>query len=188
MDIYHFHGRNLVAMAREKRIGFDKRPRRKLRIRKWRAHFSGCLLLAIGFGVPMVVQNRKLVVSLANRNAGLAPMRIDLESIEAGWFRPLKVRGLKLIDEHGAELVQVAEVETELSLLGIITNYKNLKTVTVRGAAVQLDVQPENHQSRTSVEAIFSRFSFDTFVGNSEVPAAQAVWPHSLVGSKSRTL
>ncbi|MFN7628396.1 MAG: hypothetical protein ACK5PZ_16335, partial [Pirellula sp.] len=62
--------------------------------------------------VPMALHNRELVVGLINRNAGISPMRIDLASMEGGWLRPLKIRGLKLIDDRGAELVQVGSVDT----------------------------------------------------------------------------
>ncbi len=120
------------------------KPARRRRFKK-RHILLGCLLLglvAIIVGVPMALQNRELVVSTINRNAGIAPMRIDLASIEGGWLRSIKVRGLRLIDDKGAELVKVAEVETELNLIRLATNYKNLGTITIRGAEAVVDVQP----------------------------------------------
>ena len=102
----------------------------------------GVVALVIGVGVPLALQNRELVVSTINRNAGIAPMRIDLAEIEGGWLRAIKVRGLRMMDEKGAELISVAEVETELNLLSLAMNYNNLRTITIRGAKAVVDVQP----------------------------------------------
>lgn len=141
-------------MRREKENGFSKKPRRRLRIRKVLIVGLIVFLSAGFFGVPMLVQNRGLAVSMINRYAGLEPMRIDLAEIQAGWFRPLRIRGFQLSDDQGAELAKVEEIETELALWNLITNYSDLKTITVRGASVRLDVQP----GTTNLEKAFKPF------------------------------
>ena len=120
------------------------KPARRKRFKKRHILLGGFLLFlfAILVGVPYALQNRDLVLSTINRNAGIAPMRIDLESIEGGWLRSIKVRGLRLIDDKGAELVKVGEIETELNLIRLATNYRNLGTITIRGAEAVIDVQP----------------------------------------------
>ena len=123
--------------------GFSK-PARTRRFKK-RYLLLGSLaglVLAVGIGVPFALHNREFVVSTINRNAGIAPMRVDLEAIEGGWLSPIKVHGLRLIDDKGAELVKVAEIETELNLVRLATNYMNLRTITIRGAEATVDVQP----------------------------------------------
>ena len=111
---------------------------------------------AIGVGVPFALQNRDLVVSTINRNAGIAPMRIDLASIEGGWLRSIKVRGLRLIDDKGVELIKVAEIETELNLIRLATNYKNLGTITIRGAEAVVDVQPGTTNIEEAIRPLFT--------------------------------
>jgi len=120
------------------------KPTRQRRFKKRHILLGGFLLflLAIAVGVPYALQNRELVVSMINRNAGIAPIRIDLTSIEGGWLRSIKVRGLRLIDDKGAELVKVGEIETELNLVSVALNYKKLGTITIRGAEAVVDVQP----------------------------------------------
>lgn len=150
-------------MAKIHDSDFSKRPRRRV---GWKRIFVISLIVVlalVGFGVPLALQNRNFVISMANKYAGLAPMRIDLAAIEGGWFRPIKVRGLRLVDEQGAELIQVAEIETELTLLNAVANYHNLKMITVRGASVQLDVQP----GTTNLEQ-----AFKPFLATSPNPAA----------------
>jgi hypothetical protein len=102
----------------------------------------GVLVTAVFFGVPILLQNRDLAVSMINRNAGMDPMRIDLKSIDGGWFRPIAIRGLRLIDDRGSDLVQIGEIQTQVTLMSLIANYRNLGTIEIRDAAVALDVQP----------------------------------------------
>ena len=132
-----------MSIQRKDETGFAK-PAKRNRFRKRKIILIGLTLVGvvIGVGVPFALQNRDLVVSAINRNAGIAPMRIDLVAIEGGWLRPIKVRGLRLIDDKGAELIKVAEIETELNLIRLATNYKNLRTITIRGAEAVIDVQP----------------------------------------------
>jgi hypothetical protein len=102
------------------------------------------------------MQNRDLVVSIINRNAGIAPMRVDLAAIEGGWLRTIKVRDLRLIDEKGAELVKVGQIETELNLIRLITNYNNLGTITIRGAEAVVDVQPGTTNIEEAIKPLLS--------------------------------
>lgn len=116
--------------------------RRRFRKRTYVVAGLGIAMLLTLIGIPLALQNRDLVVSVINRNAGIAPMRIDLASINGGWLRAFRVQGLRLIDDKGADLVKVAEIQTEMNLISLITNYRNLGTITIRGAEVALDVQP----------------------------------------------
>jgi hypothetical protein len=155
-------------MAKIHDSDFSKRPQRKFGLKRIFIISLFVVLALVGLGIPLALQNRNFVVSMANNYAGLAPMRIDLSSIECGWFRPIKIRGLRLVDEQGAELVQVAEVETELTLLNAMTNYRNLKTVTIRGASVHLDVQP----GTTNIEQALKPFLDVAPAQNASVPTS----------------
>ncbi len=138
--------------------GFDKPRTKRRRFRKRTLLLGGlaCLLLACILGVPLLMQNRDLVVSIINRNAGIAPMRVDLAGIEGGWLRTIKVRDLRLIDEKGAELVKVGQIETELNLIRLITNYNNLGTITIRGAEAVVDVQPGTTNIEEAIKPLLS--------------------------------
>ena len=137
-------------MARERSADrvddFGKVPaKRKPGLFRKRNLFLGLLVLlasTVGIGGPMALSNRELVVSTANRYAGIAPFRIDVQSISVGWFSPLTVRGLRLIDQAGADLIKVADINTELGLFRLARNHQALGTVTIRGAEMLIDVQP----------------------------------------------
>jgi len=137
------------------------------------------LIVAIIVGVPIAIQNRELVVSLINRNAGIAPMRIDLTSIEGGWLRSIKVRGLRLVDDKGSELVKVAEIETELNLIRLATNYKNLGTITIRGAEAVVDVQPGTTNLEEAIKPLLvsSKPTTATNTTNTTAPSTTSSLP-----------
>ena len=143
-------------MARERSTDtvddFGKRPAKRSKgLFRKRNLFLGFLVIVtacLGIGGPMALSNRELVLSVVNRYASIAPFRIDMESIAVGWINPLKIRGLRLIDQSGADLVKIAEIDTELGLFRLTRNYQALGTVTIRGAQMHVDVQP----GTTSVE------------------------------------
>ncbi len=113
------------------------------RLRNLFMAFLLLLILGVGIGAPMAVSNRELVVSLANKYAGIAPFRMDLQSISIGWMQSLRIQGLRLIDQAGIELVKIDEIETQRGMWSLVRNYNDLGLVTIRGAAMQVDVQRE---------------------------------------------
>lgn len=138
--------------------GYRKKPARRWKTWHRVAAVASCVVVALLFGLPWLLQNREFAVSMINRNAGIGPMRIDLKSIQVGWFRPIVVSGLRLVDDRGSDLIQVGELRTQLSLLSLITNYRNLGTIEIRDAAVALDVQP----GTTNLEEAFKPWLVDT--------------------------
>ncbi len=127
------------------------RPARKkglFRLRNLFIAFMLLVIIGVGVGGPMAVSNRGLVVSLANKYAGIAPFRIDLQSISVGWMQSLRIQGLRLIDQAGVDLVKIDEIETQRGMWSLARNYNDLGLVTIRGAAMQVDIQP----GTTSIE------------------------------------
>jgi hypothetical protein len=156
-----------MVKARTDDSSFTKKPGRRFKAWHIALGVMIAVFIAVVVGIPMVIQNRSFVVSLINRNAGIAPMRVDLSGIDGGWLRPFRIQGLRLIDDRGAELVKIAEIETELNLLSAIGNYHNLKTITVRNAEIDLDVQP----GTTNLEEAFRPLLSQPNNTNSNTPA-----------------
>jgi translocation and assembly module TamB len=137
--------------------GFQKRPARRWKRRHSVAVALMGFVLALFFAVPWLLQNRDFAVSMINRYAGIGPMRVDLKGIQVGWFRPIILDGLRLVDDRGADLIRVGEVRTQLSLFSLITNCKRLGTIEIRDAAIALDVQP----GTTNIEEAFKPWWVD---------------------------
>ena len=126
--------------------GYRKRPAKRSRgwFRKRYLLLGAVVAITAGgvMGLPIALSNKDLVVSLANRYAGLAPIRVDLASIHVGWMSPLKVEGLRLVDQNGDDLLKLGELTTELGLWKMVTDRSDIGTITVRNAEMLVDVQP----------------------------------------------
>lgn len=103
---------------------------------------AGALACIAAIAPTILLQQRGWLVEQINRQSGLAPMRVEIEGIRGGWLQSFGLQGLRLIDDRGAELVKVGSVDTELNLFSILLNLRNLGTITVRDAALVVDVQP----------------------------------------------
>ena len=103
---------------------------------------AGVLASVAAIAPTILLQQRGWLVEQINRQSGLAPMRVEIEGLRGGWLQSFGLQGLRLIDDRGAELVKVGSVDTELNLFSVMTNLRNLGTITVRDAALVVDVQP----------------------------------------------
>ena len=88
--------------------------------------------------LPKVLTNRGVLIGLVDRFGGIAPLKLDLEQVQAGWFQPITAQGIQLKDAEGKTLVRVGRVETEKGILGWIMNSSNLGKIRV--ASVEADV------------------------------------------------
>jgi hypothetical protein len=132
------------------------------------------MVAAIGIGAPLALSNRKLVVAAVNRLAGISPFRFELEGIGVGWWQPLKMAGLRLIDGNGMELVRLAELETERGLWGVVTDYRNLGVISIRGASMQVKIEPGTSSLEEALKPWLSPSSTDSSPG-SEVTASASL-------------
>ncbi|MDZ4847661.1 MAG: hypothetical protein SGI77_00060 [Pirellulaceae bacterium] len=136
-----------------------QRPKGLFRKRNLFLGIFSAIALAVGVGGPMGLSNREFVVSTANKYAGIAPFKIDIDSIAVGWFSPLKIRGFRLIDQAGDDLVKVAELDTELGLVRLARNYQSLGTITIRGAQMLVDVQPGTTSVEEALKPLLSKIA-----------------------------
>lgn len=128
-------------VAKKNQDDFD-RPvtKRSKRRRPWRAALLMLLLvLAVAtVFLPQILTNRGVLVGLVDRFGGLAPLKLDLDQVQAGWFKPISAQGIQLKDGDGKTLIRIGNVETEKGIFGWIMNSANLGTIRV--ANVEADI------------------------------------------------
>jgi hypothetical protein len=129
---------------RDEEFAKRRAPRRKglFRLRNLLIASLLAMIVGTGIGIPAALSSRSTVVGLANRFAGIAPFRIDLDAISVGWFSPIRIQGARLIDASGNKLVGLKELELERGLLSLARNYTDFGLVTLRGVEMQVDIQP----------------------------------------------
>ncbi len=128
-------------MANKNQDDFD-RPitKRSARRRPWRSALM-LLMLVLFIGIiflPKILTNRGILIGLVDRFGGLAPLKLDLEQVQAGWFKPISAQGVQLKDGDGKTLISIGNIETEKGIFGWILNSSNLGTIRI--ANVEADV------------------------------------------------
>lgn len=120
----------------------DRPTRKRGRWKRWFA-IGGLVTVGVLAAAPSILlQQRSWLVGQINKRSGLAPIQIDLGPLSGGWIQPLKAQEIRLVDDRGTELVKIGSVDTELTLLSLIANYRNLRTITLSDVAVVVDVHP----------------------------------------------
>lgn len=83
--------------------------------------------------LPSLVARPSVLVPLIDRFAGLAPLKVDLAEVQAGWFKPVSLGGIQLLDGEGKLLAKIAEVETSKGLWSWISQSQHLGSIRLHG-------------------------------------------------------
>ncbi|MEI6526348.1 MAG: hypothetical protein WCP62_09995, partial [Planctomycetota bacterium] len=100
---------------------------------KWKQRLAIGALISLGViaAAPTVlIQQRAWLIQQINQRSGLAPIQIDIAQLQGGWVQSFGAKGLRLVDDRGAEIVKIGSVDTELTLFSLLTNYRRLGTIT----------------------------------------------------------
>ncbi len=133
-------------MARRYEVSDDDSPRNATRRkRKFKRRYvfgfvfltGSLLLLAIA---PTVVASKTVLMPLIDRYGGLAPLKVDFDRVNAGWFTPAGIEGLRVTDGNGQPVVKVGAIQTEKGVFSWILNSSNLGTIRVRDVEVDVAV------------------------------------------------
>ncbi len=88
------------------------------------------LLIAL---LPTLVLNGTVLAPIANRFAGIAPLKIEVESAGGGWLSAVRLGGVKLVDGDGKTLASIAEIRTAKTVTSWALNSSDLDTIVIRG-------------------------------------------------------
>ena len=92
-------------MAKKNQDDFERTSTKRVspRRRPWRAVLMMLtLVLVVGtVFLPKILTNRGILIGLVDRFGGLAPLKLDLDQVQAGWFQPISVQGIQLRDGEG---------------------------------------------------------------------------------------
>lgn len=131
---------------------------------KWKRRLAIGTLVTVGVlaAAPSVLlQQREWLLGQINRQAGLAPIQIDIGPLRGGWIQPFRAESIRLIDDRGAELVKIGAVDTELNLFSLITNYRRLGTITLSDVALDIDVHPGTTSLEEAIKPLLQTSSHD---------------------------
>ena len=131
-------------MVRKHDVSEDDVPHGKAarRRRLKRRYVAGMVFMLVAFVavviLPTVATSRAVLLPLIDTYAGIAPLKVDFARISAGWFAPVGVEGLQVVDGQGNSVVKVGTITTEKGLLSWMVSSQNLGTIRI--SHVEVDV------------------------------------------------
>ena len=99
----------------------------------------GVLLVAL-FVAPQVLVwwNLGWAEEKLSEETGLS---IQVESLAVGWFNSVRVKDLRVESTSGETVAQIAEIETEKSLIGLLLRGKDVGGITVKSPVINLPLE-----------------------------------------------
>jgi hypothetical protein len=104
--------------------------------------------------LPTLVGHTPLVSWIASRAAADVNGRIEVQSASLGWFSPIRLYGLKIVDQEGRPVVEVPEVHGDRALTAMIWNAANVGRFRLEGPKFTVVVRDNG----SNVEEVFAKY------------------------------
>lgn len=119
----------------------ERRSSKKSRIGWFSKLMIMGLLLMVGLVVaaPSLLGSASVVNWAIAKFGGLGPLRAQVTEVQLGWFQPVGLKGLQLVDQSGQTIAKVESISTEKGLLGWITNQSDLGLIRIDGAEAAIE-------------------------------------------------
>lgn len=164
-----------------------QRPARRRRSAGKLKYLFGLSLLALGALIvflPTLVARRSILVPMIDRYAGLAPLKIELEGVQAGWFKPVAVSGVQLLDGEGRLLAKIGQVETQKGIWSWIRQSGNLGTIRVSGVEAAIAASGGTTNLEQALQPILDSLGLDEPVDEDADDGATTTGTIEIVDSK----
>ncbi|WP_417731523.1 hypothetical protein [Rosistilla oblonga] len=127
------------AIETSRRRTDQMRQRRRTRYRIAMGSFALTILLTIAMG-PSIVCNSPIADSLLGSNAEKYGWQAKAYGIRLGWMTPLRLDDLELIGPSGQTRLTAGRIETEVTLIDLISGRSDFGTVQATGLRSELAV------------------------------------------------
>lgn len=141
---------NEGAMSQTGKVGSVERSGKKRRPSKLRM-LGFCVALAFVLFLiflPRLATQKSVLNAAIQQFAGLAPLQVEIEKVDAGWFVPIAASGLAVKDADGTLLARIGQVQTQKGVFHWLLNASDIGLVTIK----ELDAAIVAHQGTTNLE------------------------------------
>lgn len=131
----------------------DPQPRKKRWLLRFCVVTLTVLLLLILLAPTILTQAAVRDYALAKvwpAEAGVLSMR----SMQVGWFRPLTVEGVRVLDRQGNPLLEVAKIEGDRSIFQLAKDYSDMGTLVVTDPTVNLLLRADGSNLEDTLAAL----------------------------------
>lgn len=124
---------------------------------RWLIRFAlfGLLLAVLIWFLPAIVANTPLKQMAIDMALGKLRGKATIETMELGWFSPVRLHGVRLADIEGKEIVTVKSVDMDRSLLGLI-NTANFGTIQIIEPAIELVLRKDGSNLEDAILPLLS--------------------------------
>ena len=123
----------------------------------WRRRvlIAAAIVIVLVWMTPYLASTGPVRGYIVSKINGQIAGHVELEGLSLSWFGPCEIRGLKLRDKDGQEVLTAAKVTVDAGLLHIATSWQDLKSVDIASAHALVSVGPDGGISL--VEAVGKR-------------------------------
>ncbi len=86
-------------------------------------------LAAFAWSLPMLIANTPLLGAITGQASSMINGRVVIGSASLGWFSPIVLRNVQVNDLEGSPVLVVERIETDRSIVGLVTSSKDLGTI-----------------------------------------------------------
>lgn len=104
--------------------------------------------------LPRVLRHTRLVSWIAKRAATDVDGRVEVRSASLGWFSPIELHGLKIIDREGHPVVDVPEIQGDRPLAAIVWDAANLGRFRLKSPKFALVLRSDG----SNVRDVFAKY------------------------------
>lgn len=123
---------------------FRRSPSSRNKRRFKRRYVLGMFFCVVSFALlgiaPSIATSRAILIPLIDQYAGITPLRVDFTRVSAGWFSPVSIEGLQIVDSQGQAVAKVGTVQTEKGLLSWMLSSQSLGLVRISDVEIDLAV------------------------------------------------
>lgn len=104
--------------------------------------------------LPTLVGHTPLVSWIASRAAADVNGRIEVQSASLGWFSPVRLYGLKIVDQEDQPVIEVPEVHGDRALTAMLWSAANMGRFRLEGPRFNVVLRDNG----SNVEEIFAKY------------------------------
>ena len=87
---------------------------------------------------------------------------VSVQKMNAGWFTPVQIEGLQVLDAAGKPLVDVAKASCDRTLLQLAKDYTDLGNITVDSPTVHLSLRPDGSNLEDTLAKLTEEYATET--------------------------
>ena len=137
----------------------ETRPRR-WRFVRWLL-FLAALMVVLLLAAPTIVTRTSLKDHLISKFLPAEIATVSMRDLSIGWFSPLRVQDLRIVDGQNEPLLEVAEISGDRTLVDFAKNYSDIGTVVVTSPVAHLTLRPDGSNLEDTINKLMEEYPSD---------------------------